>query len=55
MSSLYFFSGTLVGIYLAQHYDLPKIDNVVKTLINQLEKIEKDNRKEDRKEDRKDN
>ena len=47
MSSFYFFSGTLVGIYVAQHYDLPKIDNVVKSLLNQLEKLEKNNRKED--------
>lgn len=49
MSSIYFVSGTVLGIYIAQNYDLPRIDNVVNSLINQLEKIEKENRKDNKK------
>ena len=47
MSSISFISGTVLGIYLAQNYDLQKIDIVFKSILNKLEKIEKDNRKND--------
>ena len=40
-NSFFFLSGTLMGIYMAQTYDLPKINIMANKLQNYLKSIEK--------------
>jgi len=37
-----FVSGIIIGVYLDQKYKLPKIESLMKKMIDTLEKIEKD-------------
>ena len=50
-NSIFFLSGTLIGIYIAQTYDLPKLNVVANKVQDYLKSIEKNNGKNNGKND----